>query len=51
MRRLRRSLPLRMDGHWFVLGLVILVVALDAVATVAATGDPRCLFVKCVVVK
>ena len=37
--------------HLAVLALLVVVIVGDAVATVSTTGDVRCLFVKCVVIK
>ena len=34
-----------------VLAVLVIIMVGDAAATVAATGDVRCLFVKCVIVK
>ena len=54
MRNKPRPTPLA-QRPWFpaaVFGLVTLgLVLADVAATLAATGDPRCLVVRCVVVK
>jgi hypothetical protein len=37
--------------HLSMLLLLVAIIVGDSVATVASTGDVRCLFVKCVIVK